>query len=74
MEIECNMLRNLAVNLIKDPHSSASNNMMFFNFVQADFNEEETIHQIKYAMDIERHNSLPYNVGQEEANNQHVFH
>jgi hypothetical protein len=46
---------------------------MSTNYVQANLKEEETIHQMLEDMDIGQQNSLPSNIGQEEANNHHVF-
>jgi hypothetical protein len=46
LEAECNMLRNMVINLSKDSHFAASNHRMSTNFVQADLKEEDTIHQM----------------------------
>jgi hypothetical protein len=67
------MLWNLALNLQKDSLSSASNNKVLVNYAQAEFKEEEMVHQLKESMDIEQqHSPLSY-VGHEEANSLHVF-
>jgi len=47
---------------------------MSINYVQVEFKEEEIVHQLKEAMDIEQWNSLPFDVGKEEAINEYVFH
>jgi len=73
LEVECNILRILAINLNKEAQSTTSNNMMSINSTQVEFRGEETIHQMKDAMDIEQQNSLSLNVDREEANNQHIF-
>jgi hypothetical protein len=47
---------------------------MLTNSIQANFKEEDTIHQMMEDMDLGNHDSHPSNIGQEEANNHHVFH
>lgn len=59
--------------LSKDSHLTTSNHLMSINSVLANLKGEETVHQIKDNMDIEQENSLPSIIGQEEANNHHVF-
>jgi hypothetical protein len=72
LEIECNTLRNMIIDLSKDSHSAASSHRMSTNSVQADF-EEDTAHQMMEDMDLGNQNSLPSKIGQEEANSHHVF-
>jgi hypothetical protein len=73
LEVECNMLRNMVINLTKDSHSVASNHKMSTNSIQVDLKEEHTVHHMMEDMDLGNHNSLPTNLGQEEANSHHVF-
>jgi hypothetical protein len=45
LEVECNMLRNMVLNLSKGSQSAASNHGMSTNSTQVEFKEEDTIHQ-----------------------------
>jgi hypothetical protein len=74
MEAKCNMLLNLALNLHNDTLSTTSNNKVLVNFIQDEFKEEETVHQLEIPMDIKKQHSPHSNVGQDEANSLHVFH
>jgi hypothetical protein len=47
---------------------------MLMNSAQVEFKEEEKVHQLIENMDIGNLDSLPSNIGLEEANSQHVFH
>lgn len=73
LEVECNMLRNMIINLSKDSHSAASNHRMPTNSLQADPKEEDTVHQMLKDMGNENQNSLSTNHGKEEANSSHAF-
>lgn len=46
------MLENMVINLSKGSHFSTSNYRMSMDFVQDDFKEEDTIHQMMGDMDI----------------------
>jgi hypothetical protein len=73
LEAECNMLRNIALNLHKDSLSTASNNKTSTNSTHVEVQEEEIMHQIKDPMDIEKQHSPHWDVNQDEATNLHVF-
>jgi len=62
-EVEWSMLRNLVINLNNDSHSITWNHGILINSAQVDYNEDETMHQMKDDMDIEQPNSLSSNVG-----------
>jgi hypothetical protein len=46
LEAECNMLRNLVLNLSKGSQSIASNYRMSTNFIHPELKEDDTIHQM----------------------------
>jgi len=73
LEVECNMLRNMVINLSKDSNFITSNHMMSTNYIQANLKEEDTIHERMEDMDLGNHNALPSNLKQEEANSHQVF-
>jgi hypothetical protein len=52
IEVECNMLRNMVVNLNKDMHSTTSTKKKIVNSSHANLKEEEIVHQLKDEMDI----------------------
>jgi len=47
---------------------------MSTNSIQTDFKEEDIVHEMKKDMDLGNQDSLPSNIGLEQANNHHVFH
>jgi len=53
LEVECSMLRNLALNLHQDSLLLTSNNKDPINYAHVELKEEETVHQLKEPMDIE---------------------
>jgi peptidoglycan hydrolase CwlO-like protein len=63
LEAECNMLRNLVLNLHKDSLSTTSNHQISINSAREDPKEEETVHQSKEAMDVDQQTSLHSMVG-----------
>jgi hypothetical protein len=73
LEAECNMLRNMVLNLSKGSQFVASNHRMSTNSIQVEFKEEDIVHQMIKDMDLGNQDSLPSNIGLEEANNHHVF-
>lgn len=72
-EVECNMLRNLVVNLHKDTPSTASNNRATDNSVHTGLKEDEIVHQVKDPMEIETQNSPHTDEGQDEVDILHVY-
>jgi hypothetical protein len=68
------MLRNMVSNLSKGSHSIASNHRMSVNSIQEGLKEEDIVHQMMEDMDLGNQDSHLSNIGQDEANNHHIFH
>jgi hypothetical protein len=73
LEVECNMLRNLALNLRRDSLSSASNDKDPTIPSHAKQKDEDMVHQLKEPMDIELQHSPYSEAGQEEVNSFQAF-
>jgi len=54
LEDECNMVRNLALNLHKQSHSATSNNQAYDNSMKMNYKEEEIVHQLNEPMNLEQ--------------------
>jgi hypothetical protein len=52
LEVECNMIRNLVVNLCKDAQSGASNQRLSINSGHGELKEEDIVHQLIEDMEI----------------------
>jgi len=73
LEAECNMLRNMVLNLTKGKHSRASNQVQSVNSNCEGWKEEETVHQLPEANEIIKLDSDPENVAMEDATSCHAF-
>jgi hypothetical protein len=67
------MIRNLVINLRKDAQSGASNQRMFVNSGHEEPKEGNTVYQLLEGMEIGKHESMPTNMGFEEATSRHIF-
>lgn len=74
LEAECNMIKNLMENLHKDAQSGASNQGLSVNPGQGEQKEEDTVQQFIEDMEIGDKESVPTNIGLEEATSCHIFH
>ena len=64
----------MVFNLHKDAQSGASNQKMSMNSGQGELKEEDIVHQLIEDTKIMKHDSIPTNIGMEEATNCHIFH
>lgn len=74
LEAECNLLRNMVLNLSKGAQSGASNQRMSVNSAPRELKEEDNVHQLAEDIEIVKQDYVPSNVGLEEAVSHHVFH
>ena len=72
-EVECRMLKNLVINIIKDSQSTTLNKIMSINYEYDDLREEDIVYQILESMDLEKQDPLPLTRNEEEAINLHDF-
>lgn len=72
LEVECNMVRNMALNLCKESQSTTSKYRSLDNLVKGNRIEEERLHQLIEPMNLEQKNSLPSDVGQDEPKKNQV--
>ena len=73
LEVECNMLQTMVINMRKGDHSGASNQVKFVNSNCGKLNEEETMHQLEHVLAIEKLALEIGNATLEEVMIKHAF-
>jgi len=73
LEVECDVIRNLVVNLCKDAQSRASSYRLSTNSGHGVPKEEDIVHGLLGNMEIGEQESIPTKLGLEEAIRHHIF-
>jgi hypothetical protein len=73
LEVECNMLRNMVINLSKGDQSRDLNKVKLVNSNCEGMKEEETMHQLHEDMEIIKQELDPVNATMEEETKSRSF-